>query len=259
MSRPLRRFPASLANLAEVDRIPGFREMYVEMGGAGATFMPVYFIRHKELHLLNPGYYPSETLSLDRVSRTWPYFTQNFDCDAVGHSNVMTIAGVGCLLFDPPSAQLEVSYPFGRSFMFITPRAGFDDQEPGGRWSEARVVQLEVEADALHVPIAASTLCIESVAQIPSYPSTPTAPPQHLLFSWGKDDDGAFGTPAREWVRYRLQASDWKGERARTVSIRLDLPGALAFPGGTAPDQSQRAVAFNVLTLSMNPKGRQID
>jgi hypothetical protein len=254
---PLRRFPASLANLAEIDHLPFFREMYVEMGGAGATFMPVYFIRHKELHLLSESYYPIETLSLDRVSRTWPYFTQDFECDSVGHSNVMTIAGVGCLLFDPPSPQLDVSYPFGRSFMFIRPLAGFDDQEPGGRWSEARVVQLEVEADALHVPINASTLYLNLLLD-PYIPAK--APPQHLLFSWGKDRGGTVELAAREWVSLPVQASDWKGERVRTVSIRLDLPGALAFPpGGTPPDQSERAVAFNDLTLSMRPQGRPID
>jgi hypothetical protein len=165
----------------------------------------------------------------------------------------MTIAGVGCLLFDPPSAQLDVSYPFGRSFMFIKPLAGFADQEPGGRWSEARVVQLEVQADALHVPINDRTLYVNMLLD-PYIP--PKSPPQRLLFSWGRDRGGTVELGARDWVSLPVQSSDWKGERVRTVSIRLDLPGALALSPG---ETTERAVAFNDLTLGTRPQGRLID
>ena len=60
----------------------------------------------------------------------------------------MTIYGVGCLLFEPPGPQIDVSYPFSRPFMFVTATEGFAEAEPWGRWAEGHVVRFEFEADA---------------------------------------------------------------------------------------------------------------
>ena len=250
---PLRRFPAALTNLGEIDKLKFFREMYVEMGGFGVTFMPVYFIRDKELHLISESYYPREKLSLDRVSRTWPYFTENFECDAVGHTNTMTIHGVGCLLFDPPSPELDTSYPFSRTFMFMTSMAGLGPPEPWGRWSVGNLVQIELEADAQRMPLDREVYL--NLQMRPYLP--PRAQHQRLLFSWGSGGEASVDLAAREWLSVRLDKAHWKGVRVRTVMIRLDLPDAVA-PSTVqdSPETRPLAVAFEDLSLSTSPRGR---
>jgi hypothetical protein len=199
---PLRRFPASFGELARIDQQKSFRELYVEMDSFASTFMPLYFVRHKVLHLVSGSYYPSETLSLDRVSRSWPYFTQKFDCGAVGHSNTMSTA-VGCLLFEPPGPDLDASYPFNRPFMFVTPVGGFGSPESWGRPAEGRA-QFDVEADAQRVPLD-GTLYVNLLMR-PNVAS--------------KDE---------EWVSVRLEKEDWKGARVRTATVRLDVPNQAGF------------------------------
>jgi hypothetical protein len=250
---PLRRFPASFANLAQIDDLKTFQSMYVEMDSFVVTFMPVYFIRHKELHLISESYYPREPLVLDRVSRSWPYFTQNFDCGGVGHSNTKTIEGVGCLLFEPPGPQLDVSYPFSREYMFVTTKEGFVDPEPWGRWVIGHLAAFELEADAQRVPLG-QPLYLNLLIR-PYVP--PKASGQHLLFSWGDARRGEIELARQEWVSVPLQKDDWKGTRVRTTPIRIDVPGATA-PASVenSPERRELGIAFIDLTLSEAARGQ---
>jgi hypothetical protein len=252
---PLRRFPASYANLARIDELKNFRDMYVEMGGFSATFMPVYFIRQKHLHLVDESYYPSEKLSLDRVSRSWPYFTQKFPCDAAGHSDSMPIAGVGCLLFNPPSPQLDVSYSFNRPQMFFTPVSGFGPPEPWGRWLVGHAAHFELEADTQRVPL--DRMLYLNLSIDPYIP--PRGTHQRLVFSWGAGRHATVELARREWVSIPLEALDWQGLRVRTVAVRLDMPDAVV-PATVEASPERRALAVALLEFVLSPgaRGRRI-
>jgi hypothetical protein len=252
---PLRRFPASYANLARIDELKNFRDMYVEMGSFSGTFMPVYFIRQKHLHLVDESYYPREPLSLDRVSRSWPYFTQKFPCDAAGHSDSMPIDDVGCLLFNPPSPQLDVPYSFARRLMFFTPASGFGPPEPWGRWLVGHVASFELEADTQRVPLDGPLYLNLSIE--PYIP--PSGTHQRLSFSWGAGRHGGVELARPEWLSIPLEAADWRGLRVRTVSFRLDLPDAIAPATVEAsPERRVLAAALREFVLSPGARGRRI-
>ena len=57
---PMRTFSASYANLRALDMMGTWTDLYVRMSSYASTFFPVYFVRHKTLHLLSESYYPSE-------------------------------------------------------------------------------------------------------------------------------------------------------------------------------------------------------
>jgi hypothetical protein len=252
---PLRRFPASYANLARIDDLKNFRDLYVEMGSFSGAFLPVYFIRQKHLHLVDESYYPREPLSLDRVSRSWPYFTQRFPCDAAGHSDSIPIDGVGCLLFNPPSPQLDVRYSFGRPLMFLTPRSGFAVPEPWGRWLVGPVASFELEADTQRVPLDGTLYLNLSID--PYIP--PSGKPQRLSFSWGAGRHASVELAKPEWLSIPLEAADWQGLRVRTVSFRLDLPDAIAPATVEAsPERRALAAAVHEFVLSSGARGRRI-
>jgi hypothetical protein len=253
---PLRKLPKSFANLAQIDDMKTFRDMYVEMGGFGVTFMPVYFIRDKVLHLTTESYYPREPLILDRVSPVWPFFTQNFNCDAVGHAHTKPIDDVGCLLFDPPGAALDVSYPFSPPFMFVTPGEGLDDPEPWGRWGVGHVAAFGIEADARSVDLDRPLYL--NVLLRPYVPPKTTA--QKLTFSWGAARRGWIDLSTQEWVSVPLAKNDWNGTRVRTVHVRVDIPGAVA-PASVenSPEQRELGIAFIDLTLSEKANGRVLN
>jgi hypothetical protein len=126
-------FPARLRNLAAVDRLPSFPELYVQMVDYRTTFLAPYFIRTKRLLLVSQSYYPTSALSLDSVSRRRPFLLQDFGCVGAGHPDTITIDGVGCLMFNPPSPELDVSYPFNQTFYFVRPRKGIGRRGAAGR------------------------------------------------------------------------------------------------------------------------------
>jgi hypothetical protein len=97
----------AMRNLAAIDRRPGFRDVDVEMNGLGPALLTAYFIRTKTLHVMSASYSPHAPSSLDRASPERPYFAQDVDCAAVGHNEVMTIEGVGCLIFEPHAVILD--------------------------------------------------------------------------------------------------------------------------------------------------------
>ena len=89
---------------------------------------------------------PSAPLSLDTVSRQRPLLMHNFGCEGVGHDDTMFIRGVGCLLYAPPSLQFGVTYPFNRTFLFMS-YEGMTARTPDGRWNSRPTVPLKVSID----------------------------------------------------------------------------------------------------------------
>jgi hypothetical protein len=73
---PMWTFPASYANLRSLDVTGTWTDLYVRMSSYAATFFPVYFIRHKTLHLLSDSYYPKEQFELGSISPTRPLFVE---------------------------------------------------------------------------------------------------------------------------------------------------------------------------------------
>jgi hypothetical protein len=249
-------FSAAFANLQVLDELPFVRQIYVEMKDVRTTFLPVYFIRSKELHLISPSYYPREPLPLDRISPATPYLLQDFGCDGVGHSRTMTIEGVGCLMFDPPSPELDTSYPFNRTFHFVVPVAGIGPRESWGRWNNRRQAQLRVRADSIRVPTGEPLYLNLRVA--PYLPPGRTA--QRVVLLWGASRAAQESVSGEAWIAVPLQPSDWTGGRVKTLTIDVQTPDATVPAEVEAGSHERRplAIAFKDLVLSTTPRGRLV-
>jgi hypothetical protein len=246
-------FSAALAKLSTIDELPYVEELYVEMKDMRNTFLPVYFIRSKTLHLISQSYYPHEPLALDHISRRRPYLLQDFGCEGVGHNSTMTIEGVGCLMFAPPSPELDTPYPFNRTFHFVRPAQGIGPRESWGRWNSSRQAQLRLNVDSLRIP--SDRVLYVNLRLAPYLPPGTSA--QRVGFTWGTEHAVQAGLASEGWFAFTLQPGDWTGVRVKTVTMLLDMPGATA-PADVEPGSRELrplAVAFKELILSMSPKG----
>ena len=109
-------------------------------------FLALYFLPNKRVHVISSSFQPSERLSFEQISRLRPLLIQNYGCEGIGHDDAMTVPGVGCLLFAPPSLALATSYPFSQSFLFVN-FEGLAGREGEGRWNSRSLVTFELTAD----------------------------------------------------------------------------------------------------------------
>ena len=254
---PLYRLSASLRNMGQVENFRTFREMYVEMSGPPFnTFLAVYYIRNKELHLVSESYYPVEPLAPGRITRGRPLLIQaDYPCESVSEDGAVTIPGVGCLLASAPSPRLDVSYPFSSLYPFIG-TAGLSSAEPFGRWSAAPSAQVNVSVDGERFPIhermfvnlRLSPFLAASIRR------------QRIGLSWGAKRQSDESLATREWISLPVGPADWTGDRFKSVNVSLTFPDAMV--PMTVDERSRDArilaVAFEELSMSLRPTGRTI-
>jgi hypothetical protein len=112
------RFAGAMRNIAQVDRLPFFRELTVQMDSRDEfqTWLALYYLPSKLVHVVSRSFRPSEPLSFELISRERPLLLQGFWCEGVGHAENATVPDVGCLLLAPPSLVPDTPYPFNRTF-----------------------------------------------------------------------------------------------------------------------------------------------
>jgi hypothetical protein len=253
----LLRLPGTLRNVETVDRLP-FRELSIQMseqGGDMPTWLALYFLPSKRVHVVSSIFRPSEPLTFEHISPLWPLLIQNYGCEGVGHDDTMTVADVGCLLLAPPSLVAGVTYPFNRSFLFIE-FDGLSLREPVGRWNARRSVSLTLSADPRHVPVGQDLFVNLRLA--PFLPEGTLR--QRVVISWGNERHAEAVLRESREVSLRVTPADWNGTRLRTLPIAIDLPDAVAGQWLDGPDGRYRehrplAVLFQELSITDQPRG----
>ncbi len=201
--------------------------------------MTRYFLPDKEVHIIAPRVRVRD-LPFETVSRQSPIIIQNFGCDGIGHLDMMTIPGVGCVVFAPPAFELDKPYPFNRTFLFLGVD-GMGDREPGGRWNTGRTVSLTLVVDPERVPVDRNLYL--SFFVNPLLP--PDVQPQGLTFKWGSNRAGETHVDAESWVSVPISAGDWNGNRVWRLPMTIGLP-------------DRRTMLFHDLLISEIPRGRVV-
>jgi hypothetical protein len=253
---PQQRWPAGLQNLTLIDGIPSFREMDLSLEPNATTILGAYFIRTKTLHMVNPSYYPSAPVVLERVSRRRPYLIQRLRCEDAGHGDTVTIPGVGCLLLAPPSVSFDTNYPFNRRVRPIN-LTGMSGPESWGRWNDSTTVVMTISADAQRAPIYRDAFFNLQIAPY----RLPGQAARRLVLSWGAGRKAETLLADREWLTLPLQAGDWAGgPRLHTLEVSLTMPDAapLRTVDPRSSDPRPIAVRFEDVSLSARPLGRVI-
>lgn len=236
----LMRFPGALRNIERVNERPPFSEMTLKMDeepAAFLTWLALYFLPSKRVHVVSEIFSPNEPLDLGQIAPARPLLIQGYSCDGIGHDETMTVGGVGCLVSAPPSLVTETPYPFNRSFMFIEFDA-MTTREAGGRWNTRPTLALKLTADPRRVSLGRD-LYVNLLIQ-PFLPAG--TKPQRLLFSWGSDRHGETLVADRDWVSLPISTTDWEGEWLST------LPVSIGFPDG-------RTLLFQELSVTAAPAG----
>jgi hypothetical protein len=198
------------------------------------TGMTRYFLPDTKIHVLESRGLPFET-----ISRQSPVLIQDFGCEGVGHRDVTTIEHVGCVLFAPPTFELDQPYPFNRTFLFLS-FDGMSDREPGGRWNRGRGISLRLLVDPertrvnrnLHVNFFVS-------------PFLPGGGSPRLTFKWGANRTGETIVAAEEWISVPVSDGDWTGTKLLRLPISIALPNSYT-------------IRFHDLSVSEEPRGRLV-
>lgn len=252
----LLRFPGALRNIAQVDRLP-FPQVSIWMSDASVlpTWVALYFLPSKRVHVISPHFRPSEPLSFDQISAAWPLLIQDYGCEGVGHDDTVTVEGIGCLLLAPPSLAEDVAYPFSDSFLFVE-HEGLSMRESTGRWNARPSVRLTLTADPKRVRVGRDLYVNLRLA--PFVPDG--APGQRLVLSWGDAQHAEYVLTKTTEISLPVGPDDWDGNRLWTLSIAIDLPDAVAGlwlngRDGRYREERPLAVMFEELSISGQPRG----
>jgi hypothetical protein len=254
------RFAGAMRNIAQVDRLPFFRELTVQMDPMDEfqTWLALYYLPSKLVHVVSPSFRPSEPLSFESVSRQRPLLLQGFWCEGIGHAETITVPDVGCLLLAPPSLVPDTPYPFSRTFLFVD-LEGLGPREPEGRWNAGSSVRLRLTADLKRV-WAYDDMYINLLVN-PYLP--PGSERQRLRFSWGANRHADVSLTARERISLLAHRDDWTGDHVWTLPISIELPDAIAPQWMYAPKArldglGALAALFEELSISTKRGGRAV-
>jgi hypothetical protein len=237
-SREAARWPGGWRQLGNMGRMP-FRAVTLKVADEAnglSTLLAMYYMPGRKTSVIGRGV-ASDDLPFETVSRQQPMFIHNFGCAGVGHEDVVSAPGVGCLLMAPPSMTVGTSYPFNRTFLFIrygrmTPR------EPGGRWNTQPTLNMRLTVDPERVPMDREMYVNFQVS--PFLPEG--APPLRLMVRWGNDRRGQIALGEKQWLSLAVSSSDWSGNRLWNLPVSID------FPDG-------RTILFEELSLTESPRG----
>jgi hypothetical protein len=236
--RPLNR-PGAWRDLSQVDRMP-FRAMTLKVADEPSglsTALAMYYMPGRKANVIGRGV-SLDDLPFEDVSRQQPMFIQNFGCEGVGHGDTVFAPGVGCLLMAPPSMTVGTSYPFNRTFLFLS----FDrmtPRDPGGRWNTRSNLNLQMTADPQRVRLDRAMYMNFLVD--PFLP--PEVKPQRLVLRWGTDRRAEISVAGRQWFSLPVASNDWSGDRLWVLPVTIDFP-------------DRRAMLFREVALTETPRGQ---
>ena len=250
---PMRTFSASYANLRALDVTGNGADLYVRMSSFAGTFFPVYFVRHRTLHLLSDSYYPKENLDLANVSPAWPLLVEGKECKPET-AWTTTVVGVGCLHRQPPTLEFGLDYRLSEPLPVAIEAEGLSVQEVLGRWSDGDRVAFRLSAsraDLSNAPVG--------FVNFQFHPYAGRRGSQRVALTWG-------GRHAEEVVDQLRTFSlpyvrdDWNGADVQAMTITMDLPDATS-PNSVDPglhDARKLAIKFITMGVTSVPLGSVI-
>lgn len=250
---PMRTFSASYANLRALDMMGAWTELYVRMSSYASTFFPVYFVRHKTLHLLSESYYPREQIALANVSPTQPLFVEGDACTSETAGST-TVVGVGCLYLHPSTMEFGTAYQFSRQLPIGIEAEGLSHRESWGRWSDGYKVAFRLfasNADLSKEP--------RGFVNFDIHPYVGRHAVQRVLITWGERRTEEVIDRGRT-MSVPYSREDWKGESIQAMTITMDLPDAIA-PNAIDPnsgDLRKLAIGFAAIVVTNKPLGNVI-
>ena len=234
------RMPGSWRGVAQLEDLP-FGELTLKIQHDPDGLLAAvtrYFLPTRKVHIVGPGVRLRD-LPFATISRQHPILLQNFGCEGVGRAGV-TVPGVGCAAFGPPSLELEMAYPFNRNFLFVQ----FDrmtEREGGGRWNVGPELPLTLLADPERVRVDRHLYA--NLFVIPFLPAG--VKPQRLMFVWGSGRTGETAVADEGWISVPVETGDWTGNRV------WSLPISVGFPDG-------RTILFRDVSVTERPLGRLV-
>ena len=252
------RFPGAMRNIAQVDQLPFFRELTVQMDDSRddfPTWLALYYLPSKRVHVVSPRFKPSEPLSFEQISRARPLLLQGFGCEGIGHGETLDVPDVGCLLFAPPSPVPDTPYPFNRTFLFVG-LEGFSARQPEGRWNAGSSVRVTLTVDLKRV-WAYDDMYVNLLVN-PYLP--PGTARQRLGLSWGANRRAEVSLAAPQRISLLVQRPDWTGDRVWTLPISIELPDAVEpvwmyAPRGSLDGLGALGALFEEISISSKPGG----
>lgn len=247
----LEKFDAKYKNLEALDSIGGHK-LWIKMNSPAATFLSVYFLQNKELHLLSAafGYYPQETFH-----QTPPHqlvFIETTENCAL-QDNGLAVNNVGCLYEEIPLLKVGKNYSLNTSPLFLETE-GFASSDSDGQWTSAVLAKLTFyisEKELLKHPVGYINFEVQPFL----YPGLTS---QNVTINWGKNKTLTNNVASKKWLSVPYNINDWKETPSQTyknMTIEFYLPNAISpLQAISSPDNRILALKFIQFSATLNAK-----
>lgn len=244
-------------NLTTLNEIPE-KDLAVKMANYSSTFLALFFVPKKQLHLLSYSFYPRESLAT--VSKNEPFFLESSKgCEfANAKQQTVNLSPLGCLYYGLPVLHFEKNYNFKDNLPFIETHGLFEffnDSPFNRRWagSSASLIFYTNKAELkkhpsgyfniqvnpfLYSGLQAQRLCSNFCTEITSH----------------------------QWISIPYTLKNWhKPQNPAEDSLRI-LTLQFQFPDAIAPHQRNfynldihlRSIEFVAVTVSTLPSGKMV-
>ncbi len=226
-------------------------DVWVKMADYSSTFLPVYFIPHKKLHLLSDSYYPMQSLKMAHIGPRQPLFIETTDkCIGTAPDKVIKLSHLGCLYLTMPTLEFNQTIKFNTDPLFIQ-TTGFSNSESWGKWSSKNDASF-----TLYSQLAVLKQHPNGYIKIKVKPFLyPDIKGQHVKISWGKKSTISLFIKKEQWISLPYSMQDWKNVSTSKVLQQLTVSMKLsdALPANQLDPESsdERSLGVGLVALKL--------
>lgn len=247
---PFQTLSNKYRQLSTLDKMDA-TDIWVKMADYSSTFLPVYFIPHKTLHLLSDSYYPVQSFNMNKIGPKQPLLIETTgECMGASPDKVIKLRGLGCLYLTMPTMQFNETIKFNKDWMFIH-TTGFSAPESWGRWSSANKASLTLYAntDSL-IKHPAGYINLRMMPFI--YPDIEG---QHITTQIEKNSPLSLFIKNKQWISLPYKLSDWgKTPGSNSISqitIFLEFPDAVPADQLDPESPDTRSLGVGLLAIQL--------
>lgn len=248
---PFQTLSNKYRRLGALDQM-GFSTYWIKMSDYSSTFLPVYFIPHKTLHLLSDSYYPMQSLEINQITPSQPLFVETTKkCVGTSSNQVINILNVGCLYLNMPTLPLNEILKQNQEYVFIQTK-GFNNPESWGRWSSKKQSSITL--------LTQSRLLVHhssGIIKLKVYPFIhPGIKGQHLKILWGKNSSMTLFIKDEQWISLPYTKNDWhKNTTNKSISqltLSLSFPDAIPANRLDPKSSNTESLGIGLVAIKLN-------
>jgi hypothetical protein len=247
---PFQTLSDKYRQLSTIDKMD-ITDVWVKMADYSSTFLPVYFIPHKKLHLLSDSYYPVQSFNINKIGSKQPLFIETTgECIGASSDKVIKFSGLGCLYLTMPTMQFNETIKLNKDWMFIQ-TTGFSNPESWGRWSSENEASI-----TLYANVDLLTNHQTGYIRLKITPFIyPDIEGQHITTQIDKNPPLSLFIKNDQWISLPYKPDDWEkvpgSNSLRKLTISLQFPDVVPADQLDPESPDKRSLGIGLLALQL--------